>query len=247
MGLQYKSVPSAQTGVHSQLKQLYLEQYSGKEEIILPVDGKKYRVDVFVEESNTIIEIQRYNFGKPFYSKIKRLIKNNYNVVVVHPIAIRQNITRMKKGEIVGKEYSNRRKRNEFSFFEQLVSFRTKFVPEKMDFDLLLIREHVSKEFVGAWEHSKRSRYRVVERDLLEIIKKIKLQNNEDFLQFLPSDLPKSFTNKELALLLNLDANNRRKMRIAGWITYSMCNLGLLERLGKRGRSFEFSLNISNE
>lgn len=234
-----------ETKVHQQLKKLYLKSIiQGEQEVITEIDNRKFRIDVFDTLNNRAFEIQRNNFGKGFYDKIEKLI-TQMRVVIVHPIVIKQKITRKKDGSVIGTSYINKSNRADFySLFEKLVFFKTIFVPEKMGFDLLLIREHVRKEFAGLTK-SNRPRYRMTQRELISIEKTLKIRKKSDFSTlFLPKELLNNepFTNQDIVKRLEIQGGEKRKYRIAGWMTYSLCNLGLLSQVGKKGRAHLFEI-----
>jgi len=233
-----------ETKVHQQIKKLYLDSViQGEQEVITEIDNRKFRIDVFDKLEKKAYEIQRHNFGKGFYDKIE-LLTRKMRVIIVHPIVIKQKITRMKNGNIIGTSYINKTKKADFySLFEKLVSFRTSFIPGKLGFDVLLIREHVKKEFIGRWKKSNRPRYKMIQRELINIENSINIRKKADLLAFLPKNLPKVFTNRNIIDQLEIQGNESRKFRIAGWMTYSLCNLGLLSQVGKKGRAHLFKIS----
>ncbi len=233
-----------ETELHEQLKKIYLNSLIfGEKEVLIKINGRKFWVDVLDRQNNVAYEIQRYNFGKGFYDKIKMLV-NQLNVIIVHPIVIRQKVTRMKNGNIVGVSYINKTKFTDYySFFEKLVSFRTTFEPQKIGFDLLLIKEHVKKEFAGIWSKSKRPRYLMTQRELISIEENTEIRQKSDLYSFLPEHLPEVFTNQNISERLEIQGGDKRKRRIAGCITYSMRNLGLIEQVGTKGRAHQFIIS----
>lgn len=233
-----------ETEVHEQLKRKYLDSLkNGEKETHITINGRKFRIDVLDKQNNVAYEIQRHNFGKGFYDKIKMLM-SQLCVIIVHPVVIRQKVTRMNNGDIIGVSYINRTKfADYYSLFEKLVSFRTDFVPERIGFDILLIKEHVKKEFAGIWNKSKRPRYRMTQRGLMTIEDRIEIRQKSDLYSFLPKGLPKVFTNLNIRERLEIQGGEKRKKRIAGCITYSLCNLGLIEQVGKKGRAHQFMIS----
>ncbi|MHA1729812.1 MAG: hypothetical protein ACTSWY_13940, partial [Promethearchaeota archaeon] len=201
-----------ESGVHRTLKNIYFHYVKeGIEEAKIKVHGKKYRIDVLDKKKNIAYEIQRHNFGKSFYNKVEAL-SDVMKVIIVHPIVIKQKITRMNNGDILNVSYINREKQaGFFSIFERLVHFRIPFIPEKMGFDLLLIREHIWKEFSGNWSKNKSRKYKMIHRDLRRIESIKKIRTNEDWEGFLPETLSEQFSNKDLADKLKIYGNNKRK------------------------------------
>ncbi len=232
------------TNVHEQLKGIYLKFHlHGETEANVKIDERRFRIDILDKQENMSIEVQRHNFGKGFYDKIEKLI-TQMRVFIVHPIVIKQKITRKKDGSVIGTSYINKTNRADFySLFERLVSFKTKFIPEKIHFDVLLIREHVLKEFAGVWSRSGRPRYRVTQRNLMSIEETLEIRKESDFLDFLPKGIPDVFINKDIITRLKINGNERRKQRIAGCLTYSLCNLGIITKVGKKRRAHQFVIS----
>ena len=234
--------PRNQTLLHQKLKLRYLNQVGGTEEATLDINGRKYRIDVLDSKKNTVYEIHRSNFGGRFSQKIKGLLKvPNLKIVVVHPIVLTQKVTRMDHGKIVSVSHYNKH-RNLFNFFEMLVHFKVEFVPQRMEFEVVFIKEHLLKELVGYYKRTMRRKYETIQRDLISIEKVQKFKTKSDFIDTLPNGLPKTFTNRDLAERLNIKGNKRRIQRVSGLITYSLCGLGILHRVGKRGLAYEFSI-----
>ena len=88
----------------------------------------------------------------------------------------------------------------------------------------------------------RRRKYETIQRDLINIEKVQKFKTKSDFINTLPNGLPKTFTNRDLAERLDTKGNKRRIQKVPGLITYSLCGLGILQRVGKRGREHEFSI-----
>jgi hypothetical protein len=216
----------------------------GSEEVSKKINGRNYRLDILDDQGTTIYEIQRSNFGGRFSEKIISVLNiPEVKLVIVHPVVLTQKVTRMYNGEIISTNCVNKRG-DIYSFFEKLVSIKTEFIPKRMEFEILFIKEHVFKEFVGFWKRSGRRRYKTVQRDLLSIQNTRKFLTRSDFIQLLPKGLPEVFTNRDLADRLVIQGGERRKRRISGCLTYSLCKLGILSRVGTRRRSHEFSIRI---
>lgn len=246
MAAQGLDLPRNQTLLHQKLKFKYSNQVGGTEEVTLRINDRNYRVDVLDSERNTVYEIQRSNFGGTFSLKIRRILKvPRFKVVIVHPIIIKQKITFMHKGEILSVRNYKKEKNNIYSLFEKLVHFNVEFIPQRMELDAVFIQEHVIKEFIGSYDRSMRRKYVVTQRDLLSIEEIMKFQTKSDFLEILPDGLPEVFTNRDLAERLEVKGHKRRIQRTAGLLTYTLCRLGLLDRVGFRGQAHEFSIRSS--
>jgi hypothetical protein len=243
MAAQGLNFPRNQTLLHQKLKLRYLNQVGGTEEVTMKINGKKYRIDVLDSERNTVYEIHRSNFGGRFSQKIRGLLKApGLKIVIVHPIVIKQKVTRMNKGEILGVRKYNKHN-NIYSLFEKLVHFNVEFIPQRMELDAVFVKEHLLKEFVG-YSRSMRRKYMITQRDLLSIEEVIKFKTKSDFIKILPEGLPDVFTNRDLTERLNIRGKKRRIHRIPGLLTYTLCRLGILHRVGKLGQAHEFSIQI---
>ncbi|MFX0102392.1 MAG: hypothetical protein ACFFCS_22695 [Candidatus Hodarchaeota archaeon] len=227
-----------QTLLHQKLKHLYSKACDGREEVDVQIKGRKYRIDVLDESSKIAYEIQLGNLGMHFYKKIEALM-DLYKVIVVYPIPLKQHVTINEKGNVESKLV---RKRNDYySVFKDMVSFRTNFKEGRLEFELLLVEERVEQEFAGFYR--RRPHYTTLQRDLVGVVDSWTLSSQEDFLSMLPENLPKTFTNKDLIERLDIKGGLRRKRKISGWMTYSLCSLGLLDRVGKQGNAHLFALS----
>lgn len=232
------SMERNQTLLHQKLKHAYARKCGGREEVAVFINGKAYRIDVLDETSKIAYEIQLGNFGGGFYKKIEDLV-DVYKVVVVYPIPLKQHVNSREKGRVESRVV---RKRNDYySIFKDLVSFKTCFKEGRLEFELLLVEEEVEQEFAGFY--GKRPHYSRLQRDLVEVLDSRKVASSKDFLSMLPDDLPETFTNKDLRERLDIKGGSRRKKKISGCMTYSLCSLGILDRVGKTGNAYLFSIS----
>jgi hypothetical protein len=130
---------------------------------------------------------------------------------------------------------------NIMHLFEQLIFFKIIY-QNRLEFDILLVNEHVTKEFTGYTKRSHRRKYRTKMRDLVEIVDRYTIRSRTDFLNILPSDLPDQFTNQDLTNKLAFINESRRNFRLPGKITYSLCQLGILKRIGKKRNAHLFQV-----
>jgi hypothetical protein len=230
-----------ETLLHHKLKSLYCTYGNIKSESIINVNNKKFRIDVLNEDRGIIYEIQRASFGGRFSKKIQILLDStNYIIRIVHPVLYKQKTSRMRVDERLSVSYRNFNS-TILHLFDQLVYFKIPY-QDRLEFDILLVNEHITKEFSGYTKSTHRRKYQTVERDLVEIINKYKIRSKDDFLKMLPSDLPDQFTNQNLAYKLTFKKKTRRNYQLPGKITYSLCQLGVLERVGKKRNAFLFQV-----
>ena len=231
-----------ETILHHKLKLLYCTKENIKSESIIQINNQKFRIDVLNEDQGIIYEIQRASFGGRFSKKIQTLLDSTeYVIRIVHPILYKQKISRMKTGERVSVSYRNLNS-TILHLFDQLVYFKVLY-QNRLEFDVLLIYEHLTKELTGYTKRSHRRRFRTEKRDLIKIIDKYKIRTKDDFLNILPSDLPEQFTNQDLARKMTFKNKTRRNYQLPGRITYSLCQLGILKRVGKKRNAFLFQID----
>ncbi len=235
--IQMISVEHNQTLLHQALKHHYALSVGGEEEVDVSSGGKRYRVDVLDQARSRAFEIQLEHFGKQFYSKIDD-ISHDLFVTIVHPVPTIQHAS-IRTGAMV--ETRTVHKRNDFySLFDVLVHFKIPFNPSRFKFEILLTEERIFQEHVGF----KRGRplYRLVSRELINVLGSRHVSTAADFIAFLPPGLPRTFTNKDIAGRLSIKGGTTRRKKIASRITYSLRLLGLLRVAGKQGRLLSFEL-----
>lgn len=227
-----------ETALHAALKQ-YCAQPGDEFEV--PVNG--YVIDL--RRGNTLIEIQTGNFGA-FKRKLPALLEH-YRVRVVHPIAVEKWITRVSvAGEKLGRRKSPRRGVWADVFLE-LVSLPELALHPNFSLELLLIHEEEIRvpadSILSGAKRSRRAKrrrrwkkeWRTHNRHLLDVVEWEVFETPADYAhRFLPVELPQPFTNHALAKALGQPAS------IAQKITYCFRRMGLIEMVGKRGRSLLF-------
>ena len=194
------------------------------------VDG--YVVDI-VRDDTTLIEIQTGGFA-PLKRKLRALTAD-YTVRLVHPIAAMKWIVRVASDGVkeIGRRRSPKRGRAEH-VFEELVSIPELINQDSFSLELLLIHEEEVRCYdgKGSWRHPEWRRH---DRRLVEVEERRVFQHSDDFLDFVPADLPRPFTNRELA------EATRYRLPLAGKMTYCLRRMGALRVTGKRGNAQLFA------
>lgn len=194
------------------------------------VDG--YVVDI-VRDDSTLIEIQTGGFT-PLKRKLQQLTAD-YTVRLVHPIAAMKWIVRVAADGVVeiGRRRSPKRGRAEH-IFEELVSIPELINHDRFSVELLLIEEEEVRCYdgKGSWRHPEWRRH---DRRLVDVEERRVFDRAEDFLAFVPADLPRPFTNRELAEAA------RYRLPLAGKMTYCLRRMGALQVTGKRGNAQLFA------
>jgi len=86
----------------------------------------------------------------------------------------------------------------------------------------------------GSW---RRRGVSIKDRKLLNVNGKTLFKNEKDYLRFLPCDLIKPFTNKELAKLSGVSVNLAQK------ITYCLRKWGIITTVGMKGKELIFEVS----
>ena len=204
--------------LHSSIKQWYAMPGDR-----LEVKVDKYIIDLVREDS--LIEIQTRNFSA-IGNKLRALVKYN-KVRLVHPIAIEKYIVII-DGE--ADKVINRRKSPKkgklVDLFDELIRIPDLIDEENFILEILMTKEEEirCKDGKGSW---RRKGISIVDRKLLEVVEKVTFKESKDFLRFLPEDLQRSFTNKDLAKTLKVTVFKARK------ITYCLRKMKIIKEVGK--------------
>jgi hypothetical protein len=213
--------------LHASLKEWYAGA-DGRVEVL--IDG--FIVDVFKDGS--IIEIQTGNFSS-IKSKLTRL-SSDYNLKLVYPVAAEKWILKHPKdnmGEITKRKSPKKGRRAEI--FTELVSFPELLCSERFSLEITMIKEQELRVFTGEkpWrQHG----WVTVERQLLEVMETHTYHNPSELSALIPSGLPKYFTTNDIASTGSMPRWLAQKM------AYCLRNMGVIEQVGKKGRSNLYAL-----
>jgi hypothetical protein len=216
--------------LHNQLKNWYTKPGDRVEE---PLDG--YIVDIIRED--LIIEIQTSNFSviKP---KLRVLTKE-YKVRLIYPIPhIKWIIKLDKHGEQISKRRSPKKGRIE-EVFKELVYIPRLLEHPNLELEVLLVNmaEHRVNNSQGRW----RRKWRVLDRNLVNVIESQKFTSPTDFLKLIPDSLPHRFTARDFSKALKLHIRLARKM------VYCLRIMGLIDLKGKRNKANLYSWELSSK
>lgn len=207
-----------ESSLHSAIKRWYF------------VDGDRLeaRVGGFIVDivrGDLLIEIQIANFSaiKP---KLLRLL-DGHKVRLVYPIPRIKWIVH--KSEVAGETYGRRRspKKGRFSdLFSEFIRIPTLFSGGNLSLEVLMIEaeEIWRDDGRGSWRRKGAS---IEDRKLIRVFESRTFENKNDFLKFLPEDLPDPFSNRNLVESLGLSIAQSRKM------TYSLRKIGAITPVGK--------------
>jgi hypothetical protein len=207
--------------LHAALKKWYARR---GDRVEVNVDG--FAVDIVRGE--LLIEIQTRNF-----SALKRkltMLTTNHPVHLVYPIAQEKWIVRTSKnGKILGRRKSPKRGCLAH-LFEELVRIPDWICHPHFTLEVLLVRvEEIRRnDGKGSW---RRKGWSLYDHQLMDVVERVVFKSPLDFRTFLPRALPKTFTSQDLSDALSLSRRLTQKM------TYCLRNMGVIQVVGKRGRS----------
>jgi hypothetical protein len=203
--------------LHSSIKQWYAMPGDR-----LEVKVDKYIIDLVREDS--LIEIQTKNFSA-IGNKLRELVKYN-KVRLVHPIAIEKYIVTMESSEQVISRRKSPKKGKLIDLFDELVRIPDLIEEENFTLEILMTKEEEirCKDGKGSW---RRKGISIKDRKLVEVVEKVTFNEKDDFLMFIPKELPHNFTNKDLAKTLKVTVYKARK------ITYCFRKMNIIKEIGK--------------
>lgn len=189
-------------------------------------DRPEAKIDNFVVDivrGDLLIEIQTANFSaiKP---KLTRLLRN-HKVRLIYPIPRAKWIVHKstRNGEMFGRRRSPKKGRLT-DLFNELIRIPSLF-NGNLSVEVLMIESEETwcNDGKGSWTRRGAS---IQDRKLIHVFERVIFENKTDFLNFLPKDLPKPFSNKDLADCLGTTVNQSRK------ITYSLRKMGTITHVG---------------
>ncbi len=212
--------------LHAALKEWYAEP---GDQVEVEVDG--FFVDLL--RGDLLIEIQTGGFSG-IKQKLQALT-NTHCLRLVYPIAREKWIVKRASD---GHSRLNRRKspkRGQVEdVFAELVSFPGLITRPNFSLDVLLIQEEEVRvqEPGRAW---RRRGWVTYERRLLDVVGRRTFETGMDLADLLPASLPGEFTTADLAAALS------RPRWLAQKMAYCLRKAGLIEAVGKEGRSILYS------
>ena len=201
----------------------------------VPMNG--YVIDIL--RDNLLIEIQTRKFAQ-IKHKLHSLLEN-HAVRLVLPIAQEKWIIRIPEN---GNNSSSRRKspkRGRFiHIFDELIRIPDLITQPQFSLEILLIQveEIRIQDGKGSW---RRKGWSISDRRLIEVIDRLVLKRPADFLQFLPPDLPTSFTARDLSKQGSIT------LRLAQKTAYCLKHMGNISMTGKRGNAYVYEIGPAGQ
>lgn len=219
-----------ETSLHASLKQWYFR----------PGDLLETGVDgsiVDLVRGSLCIEIQTQHFGA-LRKKVSSLLKN-HAVRVVYPVPAERHIVRI---DINTDQALSRRKSPKrgtyLDLFTELVHITQIVKQNNFSLEVLLIREDlvIVDDGKGSW---KRKGWSISDRRLVDVLSSKLFTKPGDYRELIPAGLTTPFTVRDLA------SSIRYPRYLASKMAYTLREIGVIETVGKKGRSFLYCVRDS--
>lgn len=212
--------------LHEQLKEFYAQDAG-----VIESPYGDYRVDVLKED--LLIEIQTGSFST-IRDKLRDLVRDN-RVKLVYPIPYNKWIIKLSgNDEQLSKRKSPKRGRIEDVFYE-LVYIPKLLLNPNFNLEIIFIdlEEYWINDGKGSW---RRKRWSIKNKKMIKIHDRILIHCPEEFKKLIPYTLSSEFTSISFAKKARLNKRLAQKM------LYCLTKMKIVERTGKRGRSYLYSM-----
>jgi hypothetical protein len=217
--------------LHANIKEWYSRPGDRFE---VKVDG--YIVDLVREvpgDELFLIEIQTGNF-RAIRRKLQTLL-NQRRVCLVYPVAKEKLIVKLDKSGRVASNRKSPKEGHPLELFNELLGIPDIINHENFSLEVLMVKveEIRCDDGKGSW---RRGGVSIKDRRLLEVYERLQFNTCADFIRFLPEDLPRPFSNKDLARGLG------RSIYLARKVSYCLKKMGLIKEVGKKGNELLFEI-----
>lgn len=209
-----------------------LKYYYGPDADMQEVPIGKCVADVF--DGNDIFEIQTRNFDR-LRTKLDRFLPL-YPVTVVYPIPCTKWLCWIDEqtGE-VSKRRRSPKKGTPYMAFPELIRIKNYITNSNFHLRLMLMNIEEFRLLNGRGSNRKKGSTRF-DRFPVGLVEEVVLDTPRDYLQLLPLELGEKFTSGELGKLAGIDIG------LSNTVLTILRELGIAERVGKRGRSFLYRI-----
>ncbi len=213
--------------LHSVLK-YYLEPDAEYHEI--PIGS--FIADIYRDDR--IIEVQTGSFT-PLAKKLDAFLPE-FPVTIVYPIPHVKWLHWMDEetGEISPGRKSPK-KGNTYQAFIELYKIRP-FLKDpnlRLRLDLIDMEEY---RLLNGWSRDKKKGSDRFDRIPLTFVEEVRVDRREDYMQFIPYEIPEEFTAKDFAACAKIP------VRLAQTVLLILTDLLIVERIGKQGRSYLYRI-----
>ncbi len=213
--------------IHAVLKNYYAPDCEMQE---IPIEN--FVADIFT--GTEIIEIQTRSFNV-MRRKLDTFLKQ-YPVTIVHPIPHIKWVSWIDEetGEASPKRKSPK-KGNPYQAFVELYKIRPFLKNENLHFKFALI-DMEEYRLLNGWSRDKKRGSERFDRIPLEFVEEVCIDRREDYMQFVPFDLPEPFTSREFAKCAKIP------MRLANVVLLILTDLSVVTRVGRQGNCYLYEL-----
>ena len=213
--------------VHAVLKNYYAPDTDMHE---IPIEN--FVADIYT--GSEIIEIQTRAFNN-MRRKLTAFLPE-YPVTIVYPIPRIKWLSWIDEetGEASPKRKSPK-KGNPYQAFIELYKIRPFLKDQnlKFRFDLIDMEEY---RLLNGWSKDKKKGSDRYDRIPLAFVEEVCIDRREDYMQFIPYDIPEEFTAKDFA------KHAKIPVRLAQTVLLILFDLEIVERIGKNGRSYLYRI-----
>lgn len=213
--------------VHAVLKNYYAPDTDMHE---IPIEN--YVADIYT--GSEIIEIQTRSFNA-MRKKLDTFLPL-YPVTIVYPIPHIKWLSWINEetGETSPKRKSPKHG-NPYQAFIEMYKIRQYLPDGNLHFRLALI-DMEEYRLLNGWSHDKKKGSDRYDRIPLRYVQEVCIDRREDYMQFIPYDIPEYFTAKDFAKYAKIP------VKLAQTVLLILTDLALVERIGKEGRSYLYQV-----
>ncbi|MDD6058472.1 MAG: hypothetical protein PUB98_09500 [Clostridiales bacterium] len=213
--------------VHAVLKHYYAPDTDMHE---IPIEN--FVADIYT--GSEIIEIQTRSF-RTMRRKLATFLPL-YPVTIVYPIPHIKWLSWIdeESGETSPKRKSPKRG-NVYQAFVELYQIRPFLEHKNLRLRLALI-DMEEYRLLNGWSRDKKKGSDRYDRIPVQFVEEVCIRQREDYMQFIPYDIPESFTSKEFAVCAKIPE------RLARTVLLLLTDVNIVERTGKRGRSYLYRI-----
>lgn len=213
--------------VHAILKNYY-EPDEDRQEI--PIEN--YVADIYAD--GEIIEIQTRHFHK-LRDKLKTFLPL-YPVTIVYPIPREKWLIWIdeESGELSAKRKSPK-KGNAYMIFPELYKIKMFLKDENLRIRPVLL-DMEEYRLLNGWSRDKKKGSCRFDRIPTELVEEVEINCLEDYMQFVPYDLPEQFTAKEFAKAAHITT------ALAQTTLNILFHVEVVERIGKQGNAYLYEV-----
>lgn len=212
--------------VHAILKNYY-EPDEDRQEI--PIEN--YVADIYAD--GEIIEIQTRQFNK-MRNKLSAFLPL-YPVTIVYPIPREKWLIWIdeESGEL-SKKRKSPAKGNPYVAFKELYKIKMFLKDPNLKLRLVLL-DMEEYRLLNGWSSDKKKGSSRFDRIPTELVEEVTVECLQDYMQFVPYDLPEKFTTKDFAKAAHIP------VKLAQTVLNILHYVDIVERVGKQGNSYLYT------